>query len=439
MNLLSPILGVLFFFLSINNVYSQTFDDFKQNDICLEQENGQPAKINHWALIDFGTSKIPHSKLRNKETGEISRKAQIKYALSVDTNEGIAVATFILAPNNKFYEIRRIGGGDVSPEEYLSNPNLYIAICKNWPNSNQKQITAFRKKVDKGIKLFGKNTVIRKSVDAFGGEFEANSPATVAVTRDSLKKNTLVQTQIAAAQKYSFHLSELVTSDKESEKTIPVDLFPFITYNGSFNSKLKSKNVDNLGLGLRADILGLNFVDVIRGPLSLRAQYITDSEAKSEIALGEVVFSPRFTGSLDDLIPLQKSYWLLGHTEGPYLFMEGSARFRFGEVIDPGEKAFLQLTKQYQRVGGRFYAEMGFGGNDFLSGFFASVEYWHLNNLQDKNGIDDFEFFEAALNYDFTKNIGVTLSYSEGRNVDTLEMIDIIKGALTIKVGAFEN
>lgn len=281
--------------------------------------------------------------------------------------------------------------------------------------------------------------ILRKDVDNLSVGLKKAQPAKFSAARDGVADNSIVQSELAIGTEYTIHLGEELNPDGVVQETIPLVLRPYTRYVGKFNSKRGPQDVDSLGFGLMADLYRLELLGV-SNKVSLRGEYLTDAEARSEIAAGEVVWSPHFRDSvLRRLLPLGERVPLVGGDEGIFIRLDLSGRYRFGEVFDAGDAVNLATTKEYSRFGGRGRVELGIGGTDVLSGMTLFADYLYFNDLHDDNPLDEFYKFEAGLSYAFTENVGVSLGYVRGRDEDKLQEIDRVEGNLTVKWGKPED
>ncbi|MGH1353335.1 MAG: hypothetical protein ACRBBN_21385 [Methyloligellaceae bacterium] len=424
--------------------HASGFPIYPPKSICEERGAGQFGKIDVKKLVytAIGPEVLAKIFTKLKPGQKVPSLIELVYLAKDEDSDVVVELISAIRHPGEHYIIRKKGAASsnkVDAVHFISNPSLYYTECVNWPEKKVGQnIAEVRKKVDDTPKSFGKDLIIRSGINSLTGDIDTGKAASFSISRDGVKKNTVVETKVAVAKRFVTHLATETNDFGEVQGRIPLKLFPYFRYEGKFSSKSGARNVDNLAVGLRADISGIEIANIVDGTLSFRGEYVTDSIAESEIVAGEVVWSPFFTGSLGETLPLQRAVWPLGF-EGPWIFMDLSARYRFGDVYDPGQKASLLETNQYQRVGGRFYAVTGFTGSDFLSKLTASVEYWYFEDLEKASGVKRFDHLEADVSYKFTKNTAISLSYEKGRNVDTLEEVDLIKGALTIKFGEFDD
>jgi hypothetical protein len=244
-----------------------------------------------------------------------------------------------------------------------------------------------------------------------------------------------MQSEFALATEFVLHLGQEVISDTATQATMPLVVRPYVRYVGKFNSKSGLKDTDNLGLGVRADLFEVMLFDTVSNKLSLRGEWLTDSVADSQIAAGELVWTPHFRGALRKFLPLGETIPLSPADDGPYMSLDLSGRYRYGEVFDAGRSATLITAGEYSRLGGRARIDLGFGGNDLFSGITLFADYLYFHNLADRTGIDGFFKFEAGISYAITETVGLSFGYVLGRDEDKLQPLGRIEANLTVKFG----
>jgi hypothetical protein len=395
---------------------------FAQKDICVVK--GKKAFIDRDKLIVATITGAKPSDI--EKDGKLGHSAREFRDYAVTQNR---LQNFVQAPGD-YYTIHRKDKGAVSAEDLLDNFSQYEAICVGWPR--ETVANPLREAINKATKDAGSKLILRKDVDNLSVGLKKAQPAKFSMARDEVGNNTLMQSELALATEFVTHLGM-----SDTGATMPVFFRPYVRYVGKFNSKSSLKDVDNLGFGLRADLYSLSLFDIVNSKLSLRGEYLTDSVAESEIAAGEVVWTPHFKNPvLRRYLPLGEEIELFGGgPDGLRMSLDVSGRFRFGEVYDPGQTPTLLATNQYRRLGARARADFGFGGSDVLSGITFFVDYLYFNNLRDGSGIDSFYKFEVGLAYAITDNVGVSVGYVRGRDEDKLVEIDRVEANLTVKFG----
>jgi len=284
-----------------------------------------------------------------------------------------------------------------------------------------------RTSLDKFAKAVGESIQVRKDVDNFGpsgSDLSSAKPASFGFMKDWVADNTQHSYEVAVGQAFKGKLRPGEQMD------LPYAFTPYARFVGQINSDPKKKDIDNVGLGVRADVYAVPLGTVIESTFSLRAEYLTDSVGEATIAAGEFVWEPLPGTAFDFPHPIGNAQYYFG-SNGPYIKLDLTGRVRFGHVFDPGLKPTVLTKESYVRLGGKAGATVGFGGYDILSGLSFYATYLWFDTVEGLGGT--FDKLEAGVLYQITNNFGVTFKYVEGTDEDKLEPVRKFDAGLTVR------
>lgn len=81
---------------------------------------------------------------------------------------------------------------------------------------------------------------------------------------------------------------------------------PYVWQDGTFNANNKLKDVDVVALGAHTDIYPVDLTKWLSSKMSIRGEYLTDTENEKEAFASEFTFSPVATQESKWIIPLNE-------------------------------------------------------------------------------------------------------------------------------------
>jgi hypothetical protein len=307
--------------------------------------------------------------------------------------------------------------GYIDYGELIKNIDQHVVCLDSQPS--------IRTRIDKFSKEVGQSLLVRKDVDNLEiADLSTAKPASFGYSKDWPAANAVTSYEVAVGHIFKGAL------DAVQKDSMPYTITPYARFVGQFNTNPKKTDIDIAAAGLRGDIYSIPFFGIVENHLSLRGEYITDSIARSAIAAGEVTWEP--IPAFDPTRP-----HAFGHPQyyfgpdGPYIKLDVTGRFRFGQVFDPGLKPTILTQESYVRLGAKAGIMLGFGGSDIFSGFSVYGTYLYFDTVAGAGG--SFEKIEAGVTYQVTSNFGFTVKYVEGTDEDKLEPVHKLEAGFTVK------
>lgn len=345
------------------------------------------------------------------------------------TDNLITFRRYILREQDEHYKVyfgeKKVKTFDVV--ELLKNPKSYNILCSAY-NENPSPGEQARKDATKAFENIGKSLILRQDTDNFSKTLKEDAkPAAFSITHDGIKKNTIVQNKFA--------LGAPITSNLD-DGNILIALLPYVRQDGTFNSSDKLKDVDIVALGTQADIYPVDLTTWLSGKMSIRGEYLTDTENEKEAFASEFTFTPVATQESKWIIPLNERIdaSVLGG-EGASFQIDLTGRLRYGFVQENGDVETLLAGSEYMRIGLSTGANFKMGGDDIFSGVGVYVKYWYFSDALDSSLINEFYKLDAGITYDLDKYYGIKISYETGRHEDTLQEIDKALASFTVRFG----
>ena len=210
---------------------------------------------------------------------------------------------------------------------------------------------------------------------------------------------------------------------------VPLQLIPFAAIHRQFSSGSARAEIDKLTTGLIAEVTFAQ-PDMVN-TFALRTEFVTDSNADTEILTGKFVWTP-IIGLPKGLPNPFKSYayipWL-----GLQAFAEINGVLRFGDVQDDGGLISVRDTSEFFYGGGKFGLSLrGYPGMK-LERFTAYVNYSYLEVFEGQ--FDSLELLRAGIDYSFTdlNNVSVGVEFVDGRLEVTNQDVEYIMTGLNVK------
>lgn len=281
----------------------------------------------------------------------------------------------------------------------------------------------FRADVSKKLAAIGEKLTLRKDIENLSKGLDEAEPATFSATDNRISKNTAVQSQFAIATR--------ITVPNSS-----VHFVPYLSHEGLFNSKDKSKDIDNLGLGLLAKVTNVPLTPWLGTTLAVKGEYLTDSVNDKKVWTGEAMAAPFMPQGANWPIKINERMYSDGILGGSWTRIDLAARYRYGRVEDAGGVATLDDKTNFSRLGYTARLTWKAAGDDAFAGFgFTMGWLYYYNFMLHPTTPHEFNKLDAALKYEFNANTGIKIGLERGRNEDTLQQVDRIYASFTIKFG----
>jgi hypothetical protein len=318
---------------------------------------------------------------------------------------------------------------DLRGDQFL-DPSCARFRCRAWTPPPAGKPQPKQVQADLRLRLNAEN--LRTKLTDSNKSNAKTKPAIFSLNRNLLTETTTANSELAAGVAFDGYLKKVQRRDGQIELFNPFSLIPYVTYQRRYTTESSDTEIDQLGSGLLFDFVLLDPKGQgIGHEIAFKAEYLSDSEGETSIANGELIYYPllnlgtRFDpfGGLQPIGPLA-------------LYIEPSGHFRFGHVFDAGGNTALATEKDFNRAGGKIRAVLTGNPTDFktvLDKFTLSAEYIWLYGSG--GSLDTFRRFDAALIYTFgvNNNYGVGLNYRNGHTDTTLQKVEFVQGAFTVK------
>jgi hypothetical protein len=406
---------------------AQSIENYPYEKVCVPPPKGSPAGAK--AQVSYDKLRATTGIDANKffKDGEFDREAYRK-ALK----DSIFFLEQQLAhERGRFYKVYKanveVSGADLGG--YVDNPKDYRITCENY-GKPASRIAEARKDISKALNAAGNRLIVRKDLASITKRLSNANPAMFSFTSDRVADNRRFQSHFAVASEYTVDIKAGPNSSP-----LALDLLPYIRHEGVLNSNNRAKDVDNLAIGLLAELYPLRLADWLGAGVSLSGEYLTDSANDKEVLASELVVQPFARNEALWGIPINDRMFFDPLAGGPSVAIDLSGRLRYGRVEQAGPVPTLQSGTEYLRVGYRAGIDFDLGGSDTLSGLTFSAAYVYFSNFDDASALDRIERFETALNYAITPSFGIGVGYERGRNEDSLQEVDKVTAGLTVKFG----
>lgn len=311
--------------------------------------------------------------------------------------------------------------------DFLRNFKNYEARCIAAENA-----IAFERAssdFDAQTKKIGDYVRVRKAAADLAKSLEVADPAFVSFTDDQIAGNKAASYAVTVGTIFEFGSDDIGSNDPFA--ATHGYLFPYVRLAGEENSLNSKADLENWAAGIRVDYLNVPVAgEFLKTDVGGFFEYLTDSEAESEVLSSEAGIRPRFNDTIPLLNFINRKKVSFGYF-GPWIFTELTGKMRYGHVSDPGGKPGLLLTSEYSRAGFTAAARTGYAGSGPLSGFELAGSFTKFDTFEGQGGA--FEYFTAELTYNFTKNIGLKFDRKKGTEPDKLDVLDRYTAGLTFR------
>lgn len=228
------------------------------------------------------------------------------------------------------------------------------------------------------------------------------------------------------ANKYSVSIDSALgyvfpISIDEYQNTIG-KIIPFITYNQQFVQTATPKTssyTENAGVGVTGDVLLFKSHDIAFTP-----KYIESVRNHGELLSGTVAYTPMYG------IPgVDNVYYII--TDTLSFLITPQLKYVFRDITNAGTDITFLSSGNYSWYGSS--VNMILFGEGILGGFSYNIAYEQY--YVDRGNIKQVSNFQTSINYDLTPNklASLVVKYQRGRNLDTLESINLFTLGLGLK------
>lgn len=403
--------------------------------ICLHPGTAHAQSIAHasYSKVCDAKGRVDNDKLLNALRGDVDANNFFKNGVfdRAKYNAALEVAWPLLTfagqleyEKEAYYKVR-IGG---RPARTIDIPLLvrdrgsHQIECAQFSKAPNPSVQ-FRADVSKKLAAVGEKLTLRKDIDNLAKGLDEAEPASFSVTDNRISKNTSVQSQFAIATRFAVPNTSL-------------HFVPYVSHEGLFNSKDKSKDIDNLGLGLLAKITNVPVTPWLGTTVAVKGEYLTDSVNDKKVWTGEAMAAPFMAQGADWPVKINERMYSDGILGGSWTRIDLAARYRYGRVEDAGGVATLDDKTNFSRLGYTARFTWKAAGDDAFAGFGFTLGWlYYYNFMLHPATPQDFSKLDAALRYEFNANTGVKIGLERGRNEDSLQQVDRIYASFTIKFG----
>lgn len=429
----SRILSVLFvvIILCLNGyhpVRAQSVSQFPYNSICSDS-----GKVEYRKLIGRLSKDIDISKALD-DVGQVDQAVFRRLLLRSGALQFFKQQ--LLREKGRFYRVVYRGNEveAIDPKLLLEEPRSYTIICVK-KNRSPSEYALLRKKISDKFSKIGDKLILRKNRDNFSKSLAEAAPAKFSFSRDEIKNNSLVQSDFAVGTQFVLDIGFDPGNPDTISTAVPLFILPYVQHKGSFNSNASQADIDNLSFGVLFDIYAIPVSNWLDLSFSIDLEYLTDSENKKEIFASEFIWYPASSANTQWPIELGQRMYFDEFLDGSSVRFDWSGRLRYGLVEDNAGITSLDKNSEYMRLGFKGHVDLTLGGDDLFSGMKLFANYWYFQNLIGDTGVGHMHKIETGLRYDLSKYHGFEITYEEGRNEDTMQKINQITAALTLKFG----
>lgn len=202
---------------------------------------------------------------------------------------------------------------------------------------------------------------------------------------------------------------------------------PFVLYNEQTVETPKAKNnsnVENIGFGALGDLVSPTGFDYAYQDVKIYPQYVQSLRNGAEVVSGHFVYTPMY-----GIPAVDNVYYLIPDALSVKLTPE--LKVVAYDVIEPGTGATALTTGSYYWIGP--YLDLKLFGEGALSGLTYDVSYETYDVTSGL--IKQISYFQTSLAYNFgTQNLAsLKIGYQYGRDLDTLEKLNIISVGFGLK------
>jgi hypothetical protein len=410
---------------------AQSIAEFPYASIC-----SNAGVIEHKKLIGVMVKEVDVSKAINASGQVDNAKLQ---TMMLEAGKLQLFSLQLKQEKGRFYRVVQNGKSvdTFDPHILLADAGRYQITCvaAGAPVSESAKV---RKRLADSLSNTGDKLILRRDPDNFDKSLAQAAPASLAITGDRIKENTLVQSNAALATQFKFDVGFDPANTETVLTSFPVYILPYVRHEGTFNSNDRLRDVDNLGVGVMFDAYAIPTTSWLNNSISVRAEYLTDTANDKEVFASELVWTPTPAADVRWPIDIGQRIYFDEVAGGSSMRFDLSGRARYGWVENNAGITGIESGSEYLRLGMFAHADWMLGGDDIFAGLTAFADYWFFDNMLGEAGIDSFYRFRSGVSYAFSKNHGVELRYEKGRNQDTLQEIDQIIVALTVKFGDVE-
>jgi hypothetical protein len=204
-------------------------------------------------------------------------------------------------------------------------------------------------------------------------------------------------------------------------------LTPFIYYNQQTvqtPSPKTSSSAENIGLGLLGNLtFPVGIADAYQN-MKVYPKYVQSLRNGAEVFSGNFVYTPMYgIPGIDSAVTI--------FADSLSAKLTPALKLVANDVIDRGTGATALKNGSYYWIGP--YVDLKLFGEGIFSGFTYDVSYETYDVFEGL--LKQISYFQTSLAYDFgsAKLMSIMLSYQYGRNLDTLEKLNIITLGLGLK------
>lgn len=204
-------------------------------------------------------------------------------------------------------------------------------------------------------------------------------------------------------------------------------LTPYVLYNQTTVETHVAKNnsdVEDIGFGLLGDLNSPTGFDGAYQDVKVSPQYVQSMRNGAQVVSGNFIYTPQYG------IPgIDSAVYVIPNVLSAKLTPE--LKFAANDVIEPGAGATALQSGSFYWIGP--YADLKLFGEGPLNGFTYDVSYETYEVFEGL--LKQIALFQTTLAYSFGTNqlMSIQASYNYGRDLNTLEKLNIVTVGLGLK------